>query len=254
MNHDLITRSELEVINKKNLRYPLAVAEKDYFLALVSKIIYDSALSETLVFKGGTAIYHCYLPQLRFSENLDFTSLDNSLEIETIKSIFTPYDFIEIKEEFVSPATIKIKRLKYAGPLNLPNFLKIEVDKKQNVVLPAKKMEYKNFWKVDSKITVMDIKEICAEKIRALSDRARYRDFYDLCSILDNFGINIKDIFELVRQKEIRKTISKELIASNWKVVKQEKKEELKKIYYSLEIPDSKIEDMLKKLVFEDIL
>lgn len=45
------------------------VYEKDYFLALVSKIIRESPLIEKLVFKGVTALYHTYLPQLRFSED-----------------------------------------------------------------------------------------------------------------------------------------------------------------------------------------
>ena len=67
MNIDLITRSQLEAINKRGLRYPLADAEKDYFLAIILKIIYNSFLGELLVFKGGTVIYHCYLEQFRFS-------------------------------------------------------------------------------------------------------------------------------------------------------------------------------------------
>ena len=37
MKIDLITRAQLEVINKRNLRYPLADAEKDYFLAVIPK-------------------------------------------------------------------------------------------------------------------------------------------------------------------------------------------------------------------------
>jgi hypothetical protein len=40
MKIDLITRSQLEVLNKRSLRYPLADAEKDYFLAIILKIIY----------------------------------------------------------------------------------------------------------------------------------------------------------------------------------------------------------------------
>ncbi len=67
MKIDLITRAQIEVINKRNLRYPLADAEKDYFLAVILKIIYNSLLADSLVFKGGTAIHHCYLEQLRFS-------------------------------------------------------------------------------------------------------------------------------------------------------------------------------------------
>ena len=34
------------------------------------------------------AIHHCYLPQSRFSEDLDFTSLDKSLKPESVMSIF----------------------------------------------------------------------------------------------------------------------------------------------------------------------
>jgi predicted nucleotidyltransferase component of viral defense system len=42
--------------------------KKDYFLAVTSKIIFDSNIKDRLVFKGGTALYHVYLPQLIFSE------------------------------------------------------------------------------------------------------------------------------------------------------------------------------------------
>lgn len=66
MRFSLLTRRELEIINRKSLKYPLAVAEKDYSLALVSKIIYNSPLRDKLVFKGGTALHHCYLEQMRF--------------------------------------------------------------------------------------------------------------------------------------------------------------------------------------------
>lgn len=38
----LINKSQLEIINRNGLKYPLAIAEKDYFLAIVSKIIFES--------------------------------------------------------------------------------------------------------------------------------------------------------------------------------------------------------------------
>ncbi|MFA4891724.1 MAG: nucleotidyl transferase AbiEii/AbiGii toxin family protein, partial [Candidatus Gracilibacteria bacterium] len=69
----MITRQQLEIINRRILKYPLQVAEKDYFLALVLKLMAESSLGNTLVFKGGTAIHHCYLDQYRFSEDLDFS-------------------------------------------------------------------------------------------------------------------------------------------------------------------------------------
>jgi len=72
MNVPLITRQQLEIINRKTLKYPLHIAEKDYFLALVMQIISQSPSGDTLVLKGGTAGNHCYLEQYHFSEDLVF--------------------------------------------------------------------------------------------------------------------------------------------------------------------------------------
>lgn len=47
MTLELLTKAQLQIINRRsNLRYPLDVAEKDYFLALVSKIIHESPLKD----------------------------------------------------------------------------------------------------------------------------------------------------------------------------------------------------------------
>jgi len=240
-----LTKRELEVINRKKLGYPLAIAEKDYFLAIVSKIIYDSSLRDKLVFKGGTALHHCYLNQMRFSEDLDFTSLDRNITLMDVKKIFEPFNFLEVKKEYTSSATIKLERLTYDGPLGQSNSLKLEIDFMQNVVLPAKDLEYNNVWKVDTKVKVMDIHEIIAEKLRALSDRARYRDFYDLFQILKNFKMDLQEIIELIKQKEVRKTIGQEAMQANWIIARQDKIGELRKIFYSEEVKDIEIEEML---------
>lgn len=244
----LLNKSDLSILNKQALKYKLADAEKDYFLAIVSKIIYDSPLRHKLVFKGGTAIHHCYLPQSRFSEDLDFTSLDKTITLEEIKAVLESQDFLEVKEDYVSKATIKIERLKYTGPLGLPNSLKVEIDFMQNVVLPAKAVLYKNAWKIETKVNIMDSKEVCAEKIRATSDRARYRDFYDLVLLFDNFKFDSKEIFELVKEKEIRKPIMQDSIINNWQIVKKGKEEELSRIYYARDISDKEIERLIHNL------
>ena len=248
-----LTKRELELINRKNIAYPLAVAEKDYFLAIVSKIIYDSPLRKKLVFKGGTALHHCYLSQLRFSEDLDFTAIDKSITIEDVKAIFEQNDSLSIKKEYVSPSTIKIEKLQYRGPLGLPGSLKLEIDYLQNVVLPAKVLVYKNAWKVRTKVCVMDIREICAEKIRATSDRARYRDFYDLAMLFRNYQFDIREIIELIQQKEIRQPIAKKSILSNWRFARKDKKQEERIVYYSETVDEKEIEEILAKLLFEVI-
>ncbi len=56
------------------------VVEKDYVLGwLLWGISTDPQLSTTWVFKGGTCLKKCYIDTYRFSEDLDFTVLENGL-------------------------------------------------------------------------------------------------------------------------------------------------------------------------------
>lgn len=237
----------------KTLKYPLAVAEKDYFLAIVSKIIYESSLKDKLIFKGGTALYHTYLPQLRFSEDLDFSSNQNPMSLDEIKAVFVPYDFLSVKKEYQSEATVKIERLLFTGPLGQANSLKVEIDFLQNVILSPREMDYHNVYGVETKVRVMDIREIAAEKIRAMNDRVRYRDFYDFTMISLKLDINLEKVLALVRQKEVRKSISPQTILSNWQLAKKDKHNELTAIHYSEELLDERIEAQLKQLHFTEI-
>jgi len=248
----LLDKATLTIINRK-LKYPLAVAEKDYFLALVSKIIYESNLKNKLIFKGGTALYHIYLPQLRFSEDLDFSSNQLKLSLDELRSIFAPFEFLSIKKDYASGATVKIERLLYSGPLIQPSSLKVEVDFIQNVVLPPKEIVYKNEYGVDTKVRVMDIREIAAEKIRAMSGRIRYRDFYDFSMILNKLDIDLNEVIDLVKQKEIREPISQAKILSNWRLAKNDKKNELRTICCSQDLPNAQVDKFLKNLNFAEI-
>lgn len=249
----MLTRQQLEIINRKSLRYPLHIAEKDYFLTLVMQIITASSTGKTLIFKGGTALHHCYLDQYRFSEDLDFSSNWQPLPIEEVRKIFDNIDYLSIKKDYLSNATIKLEKLQYTGPLIQPNSLKVEIDFLQNVLLPPQTLVYHNVWGVDFAVAVMDIKEVCAEKIRAMSDRARYRDFYDIYLLLEKYKLDLDEVVSYVRQKEIRRPITKASIQTNWKVIATEKQQEMGQIYYSKQVEDNQIEELIKSLPFDSI-
>jgi len=253
MTVSLLTRQQLEIINRKTLRYPLQVAEKDYFLALVMQIISASSRGKALVFKGGTAINHCYLDQYRFSEDLGFSSSGTNLSLEDVQSIFAEVPFLTIKKDRLSEATIKIEKLQYTGPLVQPNSLKVEIDILQNVLLPPKLTKYNNVWGLDFKVRVMDEKEVCAEKIRAMSDRARYRDFYDFFWLMKEYRLDMNEIVSYVARKEIRKVITKANILRNWEIVGTQRAEEMGKIFYSRKIEAGQIKNMIDELPFTGI-
>ena len=247
----MITRQQLEIINRKTLKYPLHIAEKDYFLALVLQIISASAIGKTLVFKGGTALHHCYLEQYRFSEDLDFSSNQSPITLDNLRKIFSGTDYLEVKKDHLSNATIKIEKLQYVGPLIQPNSLKVEIDFLQNVLLPVKTVKYKNVWGMDFDVKVMDVREICAEKIRAASGRARYRDFYDLFLILEKYSPNLDEIIGYIKQKEIRQPITKANIKNNLAIINTQKDKDM--VYYSREITDKQINTMIDNLPFDKV-
>lgn len=255
MTIKLLSKQELLLRNKRSFKYDPMTAEKDYFLALVSKIIYDSQLSSKIIFKGGTALHHCYIPQSRFSEDLDFSSAGNAITLEEVQKTINSQAFLEVKDTYVSKATIKIERLKYRGLFDQPNSLKVEIDFIQKTILPAQVREYKNVWGLKTKVRVMNIKEICSEKIRAMSDRARYRDFYDYYLIRHYFSLNFPEIYDLMKQKEVRRATSTDSILKNWQMAKEAKLHEKSEVYYQNQIfyNDALLEKELEKLSFDPI-
>jgi len=248
MKIDFLTRAQLSIINKNNLRYPLAVAEKDYFLAIILKILYGSKLGEKLVFKGGTALHHLYLDQLRFSEDLDFGVLQ-AITIEDLEEVFLEYDFLEIKKVSPSDFSLKINRLKFEGPLGQPNSLKIDIDLTQKIIEPTRKMKYQNAYRVDVEVVSMDLAEICAEKLRAANERARYRDFYDLVMALKKHPVKPSVIVNILKKKELRKPLERDSILENLRISQEAKNKGFENLYYREELEEEETKETIAKLV-----
>jgi hypothetical protein len=66
-------------------------------------------------------------------------------------------------------------------------------------------------------------------------------------------SINLQEVIDLVKRKEIRKTISVENIKGNWQLAKNDKLNEFQSIYFSEELGDEEIESYLSKLDFSEI-
>lgn len=250
-----ISRQQLAAINKRTLQYTLDIAEKDYFLGVALSLIAASPLKEKLVFKGGTAIHHCYLPQYRFSEDIDFSTLDQQgLTAETIKRVLEQGGLFQVRKQHVSHATIKIERLWYPGILDQPGAIKVEIDHMQQVVLPPVERTYANVWGIPLTVAVMDVREICAEKLRAASQRARYRDFYDLFLLFEAFAPSLDEIVALMRQKEVRSPIMMENLRESWRRARNEFSAGRDLVHYARTIPDDAIAAMVASIQFKPVL
>ena len=73
--------------------------ERDYVLSWVLfAISKNKILNEAMVFKGGTVLKKAYMDDYRFSEDLDFTLLDETITNDQIKDEFKKI-FVFIREK-----------------------------------------------------------------------------------------------------------------------------------------------------------
>lgn len=180
------------------------IVEKDYVLGwLLSGIFAHPPFQQTWIFKGGTCLKKCFFETYRFSEDLDFTLSDSGhLDDRYLKEAFTgitrrvyEQSGIEIPEEGISFEVYKNPRgrvsvqgrISYRGPLMprgaLPR-LKLDLTDDELVVLDPVVREvhhpYPDRPGEGMNILCYAYEELFAEKVRALAERERPRDLYDV--------------------------------------------------------------------------
>jgi predicted nucleotidyltransferase component of viral defense system len=178
------------------------VIEKDYLLGwLLAGIGQHEVLGKSWVFKGGTCLKKCYFETYRFSEDLDFTLQNNAhLDIEFLKSTFSEiadwiYDMtgMELPTEKMVFDCYKDGtcqgRIYYRGPIaptSSRQMPKIKLDLTvaeilvDSPVLNFVKHPYSDLPTEGMQVYCYAYVEVFAEKIRALVERTRPRDLYDV--------------------------------------------------------------------------
>jgi predicted nucleotidyltransferase component of viral defense system len=246
MKIDLLDRPRLEILNKRGPRYNLQDAEKDYFLAVILSVLYNSGLKDTLVFKGGTAIYHCYLDQIRFSKDLDFTAR-TKLRLSDIENVFSGFEIFKLKDKEEKKFGLAFS-VQYRGVLIQPDTIEVDINTNQKVLLEPKTLEYRNYYGVDLSCPVMDKNEIFAEKIRTLNDRARPRDPYDLVILQKKLGLKLSEGLELLAKKEMFKPLNSKSIAENLRISQERFKDEMEELYYREPVSKEEIQRLADEI------
>jgi len=159
-------------------------------------------------FKGGTCLKKCFFETYRFSEDLDFTVL-NATHID---EPFLKRVFAEVGEWVYSESGIELPpdkqhfeiypnprgtlscqgKLSYRGPVSsrdLPR-IKIDLTADERVVLPPVRAPifhpYSDAPDGGIEVLAYNYVEAFAEKFRALGERTRPRDLYDVVNLYRN--------------------------------------------------------------------
>jgi predicted nucleotidyltransferase component of viral defense system len=203
----VIDRREL-LVTAANLGLLPNVVEKDYVLGwLLAGIFNHPALAEHWVFKGGTCLKKCYFETYRFSEDLDFTLTDEShLNVDFLLATFREvsawvYDQtgIELPPDKLHFEVFQNRRnraagqgrISYRGPIapssgDLPR-IKLDLTTDEVLVLPPVDRPVSHPYSDAPEGAIMarcySYEEVFAEKVRALAERARPRDLYDVINL-----------------------------------------------------------------------
>lgn len=174
--------------------------EKDYILSwILFGISKHEHLSKIIVFKGGTVLKKVYFEDYRFSEDLDFTLLNNEILNEQIFAWFKEV-FEFIKDEANIPLEIIDNNehedgginfyINYIGPLGgQGNNKKVKVDisrSEQLVFEPIMNDVFIGYSDMEEhQLLCYPLEEVLVEKMRSVMQRMQARDFYDIWYLLE---------------------------------------------------------------------
>ena len=183
--------------------------EKDYVLGWLLFGIDQQNEISNWAFKGGTALKKCFFETYRFSEDLDFTVPDKAhLDINFLAKIFkkitnylqeeTGIDFFQDRFKFkvIDRGNRKFSaqvKIHYNGPLRRKQgvaSIKLDLTNDEIIVLKTVKKKVHHPFTDEPSAGIYAncyaFEEIIAEKIRALAQRARPRDLYDVVHFFRN--------------------------------------------------------------------
>jgi predicted nucleotidyltransferase component of viral defense system len=206
--------------------------DKDWALGHFIDAIYTlSELRKNLIFKGGTCLKKCYLPNYRFSEDLDFTSISTEFKltqshldeickllkdrvglltyIESLKDLIYKDDLVGFEAIIKFWGADHPRNETPPPPQRWQTKIKIEIILYELMIYPVQNRdvihEYSDKLTDNAKqIPCYSISEVLAEKMRALVQRSYTapRDLYDLWSLSNTY----KDIdLKLLRDSFLKK-------------------------------------------------
>ncbi|MBU0476187.1 MAG: nucleotidyl transferase AbiEii/AbiGii toxin family protein [Bacteroidetes bacterium] len=178
--------------------------EKDYILSwILQGIAFHNELFKIIVFKGGTVLKKVYFKDYRFSEDLDFTLLDDTISNQQIFDFFNEI-FEYVREEVNIPLEIIDDNehsdgginfyISYIGPLGgMGTNKRVKVD-----ISRSEKLQFAPTYEdvfitytdqEEHKLLCYSLEEILVEKMRSVMQRMQARDFYDIWYLTEVHGL-----------------------------------------------------------------
>lgn len=182
--------------------------EQDLILSrFMVELFEDPLVSDAVVMRGGTAIQKLFFnKEYRYSEDIDLVLLDPEKRSEVLKQIenigMTIFGIDQEDIEKKSPDVRDQRIFDYQSEINnTPMDLKIDVNTESDTEpysqLLTRHLTVDNPWYSGSTdIHTYKLEELLGTKLRALCDRNRGRDLFDLWLSLDQKSLNLQEIID----------------------------------------------------------
>ena len=160
------------------------------------EIFKNDFLADSLAFRGGTALHKLYLqPQPRYSEDIDLVQIKAGSIGKVIDNIREALSFLgKAKVETGETMSAMTFRFESEFPPVVSLRLKIETNCREHFTVlgwEKKPFEVKSSWfNGECNLTTYKLEELLGTKLRALYQRRKGRDLYDLWKAFKHSKIN----------------------------------------------------------------
>lgn len=181
-----------------------AQVEQDLVLsrALV-EIFSNQVVSDTMIFRGGTALHKLFLhPPGRYSEDIDLVQIEASAigpVIDAIRASVDPWLGEPRRRRGQARVTMLYRFETTSKPVQQMR-LKVEINTREHfsvLGLHRRALTIENRWfSGQADISVYQLEELLGTKLRALYQRKRGRDLYDLWLVLNFVEIDAEQVVD----------------------------------------------------------
>jgi predicted nucleotidyltransferase component of viral defense system len=173
----------------------------------IVELFSDELISNNFAFRGGTALHKLFLsPQSRYSEDIDLVQMVSS----PIKPIFQRLEkilsFIEGKRSIEQSRSNNMIKYQYESEIAPVKKMKLKIEINCREKLCVYGINVKSFvtdsgwYSSGSKIKTYEIEELLGTKLRALYQRRKGRDLFDLYWALTHADLKIDRIVDSFRK------------------------------------------------------
>lgn len=175
----------------------VALVEQDLLISrALAEIFSDPFLRQEVAFRGGTALHKLYLnPQPRYSEDIDLVQINPGPIRPIMDHLREALDFLGEPKTKSTPMSNKLLyRVNSEDPAVPTIRIKIEINCREHFhILPRNRFPFsvENSWySRNCEITTYQLDELLGTKMRALYQRSKGRDLFDLSRALTHSHID----------------------------------------------------------------